>query len=135
MSNHFSAANLKSPGDDAPPGPDRPLRLRSTLDHPGRTVLIMDANPFIKGNEFHPDAVARSTSTTTRRPGRCRVHLHFSEPKDGRQTATAYHATGEEAQCVNRRARILDRGGRRSASTLWPCPSKPALPSVHRQTQ
>jgi len=28
-------------------------------DNPGRTVLIMDSNPFTKGNGFHPDAVYR----------------------------------------------------------------------------
>src|SRR2546425_1505949 len=28
-------------------------------DNPDRTVLIMDSNPFTKGNGFHPDAVYR----------------------------------------------------------------------------
>jgi Domain of unknown function (DUF4331) len=58
MSNHFSAANLKSPGDD--------VRLDLTdlfvftaPDNPDRTVLIMNSNPFTQGNGFHPDAVYR----------------------------------------------------------------------------
>ena len=56
MSNHFSAANLKFPGDDA--------RLDLTdlfvflaPDNPDKTVLIIDVNPFMTGSEFHPDGV------------------------------------------------------------------------------
>ena len=53
MSNHFNAANLKSPCDDA--------RLDLTdlfafaaPDNPDKTVLIIDANPFMTGTEVHP---------------------------------------------------------------------------------
>ena len=58
MSNHFSAANLKSPGDDARLDLTE-LFVFAAPDDPDRTVLIMDANPFTNGNGFHPDAVYR----------------------------------------------------------------------------
>lgn len=68
MSNHFSGASLKFPGDDA--------RLDLTdlyvfpaPDDRDKTVLIIDANPFWSGmstfppflmtSGFHPDAVYR----------------------------------------------------------------------------
>ncbi len=58
MSNHFSAANLKHPGDDARLDLTD-LFVFAAPDDPDRTVLIMDANPFAKGDGFHPDAVYR----------------------------------------------------------------------------
>src|SRR6202043_1318660 len=65
MSNHFSAANLKPPGGDA--------RLELTdlfvfaaPDNPDRTVLIMNSNPFMMGDGFHPDAVHRFNIDTDR---------------------------------------------------------------------
>ena len=79
MSNHFSADNLKFPGDDrrldltdvfvfpAPAGTEHHLLHRH---HPGTTVLIMDSNPTsapppieaqAKGPAFYP---ARSTGST-----------------------------------------------------------------------
>ena len=76
MSNHFSAANLKHPGDDPPPGPDTPLRFAAP-DNPDRTVLIMDVNPFMKGTEFHPDAVYRfNIDNDGDAVSRCGVQLH-----------------------------------------------------------
>ena len=67
MSNHFSADNLKFPGDD------RRLDLTdlfvfTSADDPGKTVLIIDSNPTsapppipapITGPEFYPDAIYR----------------------------------------------------------------------------
>jgi hypothetical protein len=58
MSNHFSAANLKSPGGDARLDLTD-LFVFAAPDHPDRTVLIMNANPFTQGDGFHPDAVYR----------------------------------------------------------------------------
>src|SRR5258708_28169401 len=98
MSNHFSAANLKFPGDDA--------RLDLTglfvfpsPDDPGKTVVIIDANPFMTGPDFYPDAVYRINSDND-------GDLHadaafafvFSETRDGTQTGTAYYATGSQAR-------------------------------------
>jgi hypothetical protein len=58
MSNHFSAADLKHPGDDARLDLTN-LFVFAAPDNPGRTVLIMDSNPFTKGDGFHLDAVYR----------------------------------------------------------------------------
>jgi Domain of unknown function (DUF4331) len=75
MSNHFSAAYLKFPGDDA--------RLDLTdlfffgaPASPGKTVLIMDVNPFMMGlnalppfllnAEFHPGAAYRVNPDSAR---------------------------------------------------------------------
>ncbi len=65
MSNHFSAAYLKFPGDDA--------RLDLTdlfvfgapagqgTGDPGKTVLIMDVNPFMMGlNALRPARPGRA---------------------------------------------------------------------------
>ena len=79
MSNHFSADNLKFPGDDrrldltdvfvfqAPASPEHHHTLLHR-HHPGTTVLIMDSNPTsapppipapVTGPEFYPGAVYR----------------------------------------------------------------------------
>jgi Domain of unknown function (DUF4331) len=107
MSNHFSAANLKHPGDD--------VRLDLTdlfvfaaPDNPDRTVLIMDSNPFAKGNGFHPDAVYRfNIDNDGDSLADAAFSFTFSEPKDGRQTATAYYATGTQAQTREPRGDML----------------------------
>jgi hypothetical protein len=44
MSNHFSAANLKFPGDDARLDL-ADLFVFAAPDNPDKTVLIIDANP------------------------------------------------------------------------------------------
>jgi hypothetical protein len=98
MSNHFSAANLKFPEDDA--------RLDLTdlfvfpaPDDPDRTVLILDANPFMTGSEFHPDAVYRiHIDNDADVQADVAFSFVFSEPQAGRQTATAYYATGSQAR-------------------------------------
>jgi hypothetical protein len=98
MSNHFSAANLQHPGDDA--------RLDLTdffvfaaPDNPDRTVLIMDSNPFTKGNGFHPDAVYRfNIDNDGDALADVAFSFTFSELADGQQVATAYSATGSEAR-------------------------------------
>ena len=107
MSNHFSAANLKFPGDDArldltdlfafqPPG------------NPDKTVLIIDANPFMTGSEFHPDAVYRINIDND---GDLRADTAFSfifsQPVNGRQTATAVYGTGDEARQPEAEGEVL----------------------------
>jgi len=48
MSNHFSAAMLKFPGDD--PRLDlTDLFVFASPESPGKTVLIFDVNPFMTG--------------------------------------------------------------------------------------
>jgi len=98
MSNHFSAANLTFPGDDA--------RLDLTdlfvflaPDNPDKTVLIIDVNPFMTGSEFHPDGVYRiNIDNDADLQADVAFTFVFSRPKDGRQTATAYYATGNQAR-------------------------------------
>jgi hypothetical protein len=107
MSNHFSAANLKSPGDDARLDLTD-LFVFAAPDNPDRTVLIMNANPFTKGNGFHPDAVYRfNIDNDGDELADVAFSFTFSEPKDGRQTATAYHAAGSQAQTREPRGEVL----------------------------
>jgi hypothetical protein len=107
MSNHFSAANLKSPGDDARLDLTD-LFVFAAPDNPGRTVLIMNANPFTNGNGFHPDAVYRfNIDNDGDALADVAFSFTFSEPTDGQQTATAHYATGADAQTREPRGEVL----------------------------
>ena len=107
MSNHFSAANLKHPGDDARLDLTD-LFVFASPGNPGRTVLIMNSNPFSKGNGFHPEAVYRfNIDNDGDALADVAFSFTFSEPEDGRQTATAYYATGTDAQTREPRGDIL----------------------------
>ena len=98
MSNHFSAANLKPPGGDARLDLTD-LFVFAAPDNPDRTVLIMNSNPFMMGNGFHPDAVYRfNIDNDGDSLPDVAFNFTFSEVKDGRQTATAFLATGSEAR-------------------------------------
>jgi Domain of unknown function (DUF4331) len=98
MSNHFSAANLKSPGDDARLDLTD-LFVFAAPGNPDRTVLIMNANPFTKGNGFHPGAVYRfNIDNDGDSLADVAFSFTFSELENGAQTATAYYATGSDAQ-------------------------------------
>jgi hypothetical protein len=110
MSNHFSAADLKSPGDDARLDLTD-LFVFAAPDNPDRTVLIMDSNPFTQGDGFHPDAVYRfNIDNDGDALADVAFSFTFSEPRDGRQTATAYYATGNDAQTREPRGEILIAG-------------------------
>src|SRR5260370_12449789 len=98
MSNHFSAANLKFPGDDAR------LDLTDLFVFPApedddKTVFIIDVTPFMTGSEFYPGAVygINVDNNGDAEADRAFTFL-FSEPKDGTQTGTAYYATGSQAR-------------------------------------
>src|ERR1700722_13371308 len=106
MSNHFSADNLKFPGDD------RRLDLTDVYvfqspENPDKTVLIIDSNPTsapppipapTTGPEFHPDAVYRINIDTD---GDAKADIAFtftfSAFENGAQTGMAWHATGSQA--------------------------------------
>ena len=108
MSNHYSAANLRFPGDDA--------RLDFTdiyaFQEPGnagKTILIIDVNPYTTGisamppflmkSEFHPDGVYRiNVDNNGDAHADAAFTFVFSELKDGAQTCTAYYATGSQAR-------------------------------------
>jgi hypothetical protein len=107
MSNHFSAANLKHPGDDARLDLTD-LFVFAATDNPDRTVLIMNSNPFTKGNGFHPDAVYRfNIDTDGDSLADVAFSFTFSPYDNGRQTATAYYTTGPDAQTREPRGEVL----------------------------
>ena len=110
MSSHFSAANLQHPGGD--PRLDlTDLFVFTAPDNPDRTVLIMDANPFMKGSEFHPDAVYRiNIDNDGDALADVAFSFTFSQPDNGRQTATARYATGADARTREPRGKILIEG-------------------------
>jgi hypothetical protein len=107
MSNHFSADNLKFPGDD------RRLDLTDVFmfqspDSPDKTVLIIDSNPTsapppipspTTGPEFHPDAVYRiNVDNNGDSNADVAFTFTFSEFENGVQTGTAWYATGGQAR-------------------------------------
>ena len=108
MSNHFSAANLRFPGDDTRLELTDVFAFRSEED-PGKTVLIIDANPTVRApielpstvittREFHPHAIYRINIDND---GDARADVAFtftfSEAGNGAQTGSAYYATGAQA--------------------------------------
>ena len=110
MSNHFSAAMLKFPGDDA--------RLDLTdlfvfpsPDSPDKTVLILDVNPFMTGADFHPDAVYRiNVDNDGDVQADVALSLVFSESNGGIQTGTLYYATGSQAREPEPAGEVLIEG-------------------------
>jgi Domain of unknown function (DUF4331) len=120
MSNHYSAANLQFPGDDA--------RLDFTdlfvfagPGDPGTTVLIIDLNPYTTGmsamppflmkSEFHPDGIYRiNIDTNGDAQADAAFTSVFSELKDGRQTGTAYFATDADARRPEPAGEVLIAG-------------------------
>ena len=107
MSNHFSAANLKFPEDDARLDLTD-LFVFAAPDDPERTVLIIDANPFMTGSEFHPDAVYRiHVDNNADAHADAAFSFVFSHPMDGPQMGTAYYATHEQARAPEPAGAVL----------------------------
>ncbi len=98
MSNHFTGLNL------GPPEGDTRLDLTDlyTFQVPTdatKTVLILNCNSFAKAAAFHPEAVYRiNIDNNGDAETDVALSLVFSEPRDGRQLATVYLATGPEAR-------------------------------------
>ena len=127
MSNHFSADYLRSPGDDrrldltdvfvfpAPASTEHHTLLHR--HHPGTTVLIMDSNPTsapppipapVTGPEFYPGAVYRiNIDTDGDHHADAAFTLVFSEYQNGRQTGTAWYATGTQARQLEPAGEVL----------------------------
>jgi hypothetical protein len=119
MSNHFSAAYLKFPGDDA--------RLDLTdlfvfgaPASPGKTVLIMDVNPFMMGlnalppfllnAEFHPGAAYRvNVDSDGDNQADVAFTFTFSEAENGTQSGTAHYAAGAAAREPGAGGEVLAR--------------------------
>jgi hypothetical protein len=107
MSNHFSAANLKSPGDDARLDLTDLFVFQAPID-PDKTVLIIDANPFMAGSEFHPDAVYRiNIDNDGDAHEDASFSFVFSAPEDGKQTAKIFYAVDGEARQSEPGGRVL----------------------------
>jgi len=144
MSNHFSADNLKFPGDD------RRLDLTDvfvfTAPHdPDTTVLIIDSNPTsappptpapVTGPEFYPGAVYRiNIDTDGDAHADVAFTFVFSEYEDGRQTGTAWYATGPEARQPGPVGEVLAQGipgqlrRHRPPRSGRPCPAVTGLRS------
>src|SRR5262245_48648112 len=98
MSNHFSAAMLKFPAGDARLDLTDLFAFASP-ETPGRTVLILDVNPFMTGADFHPDGVYR-LNVDNDADARADVAFTFvfSESTDGAQTGTVRYVTGRRAR-------------------------------------
>jgi Domain of unknown function (DUF4331) len=106
MSNHFSADYLKSPGDDRRLDLTDVFLFKSSKD-PDKMVLIMNSNPSApapapiqaRGPEFYPGAVYRiNVDTDSDAHADVAFTFTFSEYEGGRQTGTAWHATGAQAR-------------------------------------
>jgi hypothetical protein len=110
MSNHFSAAMLKFPGDDARLDLTD-LFLFASPERPDKTVLIFDVNPFMTGADFHPDGVYRiNVDNNGDTQADVAFSFVFSEPNGGSQTATVYYATGSEARELEPAGEVLIEG-------------------------
>ena len=107
MSNHFSADNLKFPGDDRRLDFTDLFVFSSSQDR-DTTVIIIDSNPTsapppipapTTGPEFYPGAVYRiNVYTDGDNHADVAFTFTFSEYQDGRQTGTAWYATGPAAR-------------------------------------
>jgi Domain of unknown function (DUF4331) len=98
VSNHFSAASLKFPEDDARLDLTD-LFVFAAPGDPDRTVLIIDCNPFMTSSEFHPDALYRiHIDNDADVEADVAFSFVFSQPDEGKQTATAYYSTGYQAR-------------------------------------
>src|SRR5215469_4243756 len=98
MSNHFSAANLKSPGNDPRLDMTDLYAFQAPADD-RKTVLIMDVDPFRTDSMFHPDAVYRiNVDNNADSEADASLRFVFSEPEGGSQTGRAYYASGSQAR-------------------------------------
>jgi hypothetical protein len=120
MSNHYSAANLKFPGDD--PRLDlTDLYVFQAPDDPRMTVLIIDVNPsttgmsamppFLMKSDFHPNGIYRiNIDTNADAQADTAFTFVFSELRNGMQTGTAYYATGPESRLTEPAGKVLIAG-------------------------
>jgi hypothetical protein len=118
MSDHFSADNLRFPGDGTRLDLTDVYAVRSS-EAPGKTVLIIDSNPTVRppvelpstvitGGEFHPAAVYRiNVDNDGDAQADVAFTFTFSEPENGAQTGTAYCATGARAGQPGPAGRVL----------------------------
>ena len=128
MSNHFSSANLRFPGNDRRLDLTDVFAFASSQD-PDNTVLIIDSNPTsapppiqaqARGPEFYPGAVYRiNVDTDGDAHADVAFTFVFSAYDNGGQTGTAWYATGAGARQPGRPGRCSPSRSR-SASTARP---------------
>jgi hypothetical protein len=110
MSNHFSAAMLKFPGDDARLDLTD-LFVFASPQSPGKTVLIFDVNPFMTGADFHPEAAYRiNVDNDGDAQADVAFSFVFSESNGGAQTGAVYYATGGQARDLEPVGEVLIEG-------------------------
>jgi hypothetical protein len=110
MSNHFSAAMLKFPGDDARLDLTD-LFLFASPQTPGKTVLIFNVNPFMTGADFHPDGVYRiNIDNDGDTQADAAFTFVFSESNGDAQTGTVYYGTGSQARQPEPVGKVLIEG-------------------------
>jgi len=110
MSNHFSAAMLKFPGDDARLDLTD-LFVFASPENPGKTVVILDVNPFMTGADFHPDAVYRiNVDNDGDTQADVAFSFVFSQSNGDGQAGTVYYATGSEARGPEPAGEVLVEG-------------------------
>jgi Domain of unknown function (DUF4331) len=110
VSNHFSAAMLKFPGDDARLDLTD-LFLFASPQSAGKTVLILDVNPFMTGADFHPEAVYRiNIDNDGDTQADVAFSFVFSESSGGAQTGTVYYARGSQAREPEPVGKVLIEG-------------------------
>ena len=110
MSNHFSAAMLKFPGDDARLDLTD-LFVFASPENAGKTVLIFDVNPFMTGADFNPEAVYRlNVDNDGDTQADVAFSFVFSESADGAQSGTVYYATGGKAREAEPAGEVLIEG-------------------------
>jgi Domain of unknown function (DUF4331) len=109
MSNHFSAAHLRFPGDDTRLDLTDVYAFRS-MEDPAKTVLIIDSNPTVRppielpstvvtSRDFHPGAVYRiNVDNDGDAQADVAFTFIFSELENGAQTGIVYYATGAQAR-------------------------------------
>ena len=98
MSNHFTGLKLGPPEGDTRLDLTDLYAFQSPQDA-SRSVIILNCNSFVQEAEFHPDAVYRiNIDNNGDAETELAFILVFSKPRDGRQQATVYLATGPDAR-------------------------------------
>jgi len=115
MSNHFSADYLKSPDDDRRLDITDVYLFKSSTD-PDKILLIVNSNPTApapvpiqaRGPEFYPGAVYRiNVDTDGDAHADVAFTFTFSEYDNGRQSGTAWYATGPQARSPEPAGEVL----------------------------
>jgi hypothetical protein len=108
VSNHYSAAYLKFPGDDARLDFTDLYAFQSPADA-AKTILIMNVNPYTTGMsamppflmkaEFHPEGVYRiNVDTDGDAQADAAFTFTFSEARGGAQSGAVHFAAGRQAR-------------------------------------